>query len=87
MYELIQAAPNTWYIDCPAKMGLVRVDGDGFFLIDSGSDREAGKKVLRILDQNGWKLLAMLPKSELKRIHPEYLEQYLPKEGDALSPP
>ncbi len=35
----------------------------------------------------GWKLLAMLPKSELKRIHPEYLEQYLPKEGDALSPP
>lgn len=35
----------------------------------------------------GWKLLSMLPKSELKRIHPEYLEQYLPKEGDALSPP
>ena len=35
----------------------------------------------------GWKLLSMLPRSELKRIHPEYLEQYLPKEGDALSPP
>ncbi len=35
----------------------------------------------------GWKLLSMLPKSELKRIHPEYLETYLPKEGDALSPP
>ena len=35
----------------------------------------------------GWKLLSMLPRSELKRIHPEYLETYLPKEGDALSPP
>lgn len=60
MYELIQAAPNTWYIDCPAKMGLVRVDGDGFFLIDSGNDKEAGKKALKLLDQNGWKLLAVL---------------------------
>ena len=35
----------------------------------------------------GWKLLSMLHRSELKRIHPEYLETYLPKEGDALSPP
>lgn len=28
----------------------------------------------------GWKLLGMLPRTELKRIHPEYLDQYLPKE-------
>ena len=28
----------------------------------------------------GWKLLSMLPKSELKRIRDEYLEKYLPKE-------
>lgn len=28
----------------------------------------------------GWKLLAMLPKSELKRIRDEYLEKYMPKE-------
>ncbi|EYE88348.1 V-type ATP synthase subunit B [Fervidicella metallireducens AeB] len=29
----------------------------------------------------GWKLLAILPKSELKRIRDEYIEKYLPKEG------
>ena len=28
----------------------------------------------------GWKLLAMLPKSELKRIRDEYLEKYMPEE-------
>ena len=29
----------------------------------------------------GWKLLSILPKSELKRIKLEYVEKYLPKEG------
>lgn len=28
----------------------------------------------------GWKLLAMLPRAELKRVRAEYLERYLPKE-------
>ena len=28
----------------------------------------------------GWKLLAMLPRTELKRIHDEYIDKYLPKE-------
>ena len=27
----------------------------------------------------GWELLSILPKSELKRIKPEYIEKYLPK--------
>ncbi len=60
MYELIQVAAHTWYIDCPAKMGVVQVNGDGVFLIDSGNDKEAGKKVQKLLDQNGWRLLAIL---------------------------
>ena len=27
----------------------------------------------------GWELLSILPKGELKRIKPEYIEKYLPK--------
>ena len=27
----------------------------------------------------GWELLSILPKSELKRIKPEYIEKYWPK--------
>ena len=29
----------------------------------------------------GWELLSILPRSELKRIKPEYIEKYLPKKG------
>jgi len=54
VYELIQVGERTYYVDCPAKMGIYRTDG-GACLIDSGNDREAGKKLLKILDQNGWK--------------------------------
>ena len=28
----------------------------------------------------GWELLSILPKSELKRIKPEYIDKYLKKE-------
>ena len=27
----------------------------------------------------GWELLSILPRSELKRIKPEYIDKYLPK--------
>lgn len=56
MYELIQAAGNSYYIDCPAKIGLVRTGEDEVCLIDSGSDKEAGRKVRQILDSHSWKL-------------------------------
>lgn len=56
MYELIQAAGNSYYIECPAKIGLVRTGEDEVCLIDSGSDKEAGRKVRQILDSHSWKL-------------------------------
>ena len=59
MYELIQISENDYYIDCPAKIGLVKISDSEAVLIDSGSDKDAGKKVLRILDENGWKLKAI----------------------------
>jgi len=30
----------------------------------------------------GWKLLTLLPKSELKRIKPEMIDAYYPKDGE-----
>lgn len=60
MYELVQAAGGTWYIESPAKMGLVRTGERGVLLIDSGNDKDAGKKVLKLLDQNGWTLEGVL---------------------------
>ena len=47
------------YIESPAKIGLVRINESEVCLIDSGSDKDAGRKVRQILDSNGWKLRAV----------------------------
>ena len=60
MYELIQVLNNTYYINCPAKIGLYLDVDKGVYLIDSGNDKEAGRKVRQILDKNGWTLRAIL---------------------------
>lgn len=44
MYELIQAGEKTYYINCPAKMGLYRLNDSEVCLIDSGNDKDAGEK-------------------------------------------
>ena len=59
MYELIQVTDKSYYIQCPAKIGLVRLEGDEVCLIDSGSDKDAGRKVRQILDANKWRLRAI----------------------------
>lgn len=60
MFELIRAGENTFYIQCPAKIGIYRANGTDVYLIDSGNDKDAGRKVRQILDQNGWRLKAIL---------------------------
>ena len=59
MYELVQAASRSFYIQSPAKIGVVLGEGNEVALIDSGSDKDAGKKVKKILDAQGWKLKAI----------------------------
>ena len=60
MYELIQVSPRCYYIQCPAKIGLVKLSETEVCLIDSGNDKDAGKKVRKILDANGWTLRMIL---------------------------
>jgi len=59
MYELTQVGANSYYIQSPAKIGLVKLTDTDVCLIDSGSDKEAGRKVRQILDANGWRLRAI----------------------------
>jgi glyoxylase-like metal-dependent hydrolase (beta-lactamase superfamily II) len=59
MYELVQVAENSFYIQSPAKIGLVKLDENDICMIDSGSDKDAGRKVRQILDANGWHLTAI----------------------------
>ena len=60
MYELVQVANNSYYVNCPAKIGLFRNADNSVYLVDSGNDKDAGRKVRQILDKNGWTLKAIL---------------------------
>lgn len=60
MYELHQVGDRTYYIDCPAKIGIFLANDTDAYLIDSGNDKDAAKKVRKILDENNWRLAAIL---------------------------
>lgn len=59
MYELIPAGSQSFYINCPARMGVF-VTRDGAWLIDSGNDKDTGRKVLKIFAAQGWELKAII---------------------------
>lgn len=59
MYELHQVTERCYYIQSPAKVGLIKLDGGNVCLIDSGNDKDAGRKIRQILDANGWRLRAI----------------------------
>lgn len=59
MYELIPITEQSYYIQSPVRIGLVRLDGQNVCLIDSGNDKDAGRKVRKILDERGWRLTAI----------------------------
>lgn len=60
MYELIQVAQNTYYIQSPAKIGLYVDAGGNAVLIDSGNDKEAGRKINQHLKANNWALTTII---------------------------
>ena len=77
MYELNQVGEKSYYINCPAKIGVYLADDKNVYLIDSGNDKDAGRKVRKILDEKGWNLLCILYK-HFNAVHiggNQYLQQ------------
>ena len=59
MFELVRLTERCCYIQSPAKIGLVKLDGQDVCLIDSGNDKDAGRKLRQLLDANKWRLTAI----------------------------
>ena len=59
MYELMQAGLCSYYMDCPSKVGFI-VRGDKVCLVDTGGDKDAGKKALRLAQGRGWRVKLVL---------------------------
>lgn len=60
MFELVQVNEKTYYIESPAKIGVYVADGTDVYLIDSGNDKDAGRKIRKLLDEKGWTLKGIL---------------------------
>ncbi len=60
MYELIQVADNTFYIECPAKIGIYTMNEVDICLIDSGNDKSTASKILKIIQANNWNLRTII---------------------------
>ncbi|WP_434311532.1 MBL fold metallo-hydrolase [Hominifimenecus sp. rT4P-3] len=56
MYERMKAGERTYWISCPSRMGIYQISDREVCLIDSGNDKDAGKKVQKILAEQGWEL-------------------------------
>ena len=48
MYELNHITGNSYYIQSPSKMGLVKLSDTDVCLIDSGNDKDAGRRIRQV---------------------------------------
>ena len=52
--ELCQVGKNTYYIKNATNIGIYQIDDKNVYLIDTGNDKDAGKKILKIVEEQGW---------------------------------
>lgn len=58
--ELIRVGENTYYIKNPTNIGIYKVSDNEVYLIDTGNDKDAGRKILKIIDAQGWKVKGII---------------------------
>lgn len=58
--ELIHVTGNTYYIKNNTNIGIYKIDDENVYLIDTGNDTDAGKKILKIVEEQGWKVQGII---------------------------
>lgn len=58
--ELKKLSDKTYYIDNPTNIGIYLTNGNECYLIDTGNDKEAGRKISKILEENNWQLKGII---------------------------
>ncbi len=58
--ELNSLGGNTYYISNATNIGVYKISEQSVYLIDSGNDSDAGKKILKLIENAGWKVKGIL---------------------------
>lgn len=58
--ELIKVGEKTYYIKNPTNIGIYKIDDTNVYLIDTGNDKDAGKKILKIIEEHGWNVKGII---------------------------
>lgn len=58
--ELVKVGEKTYYIKNPTNIGIYKVDDSNVYIIDSGNDKEAGKKILKIINEQCWNIKGII---------------------------
>ncbi len=58
--ELIKVGEKTYYIKNPTNIGIYKINDKDIYLIDSGNDKDAGKKILKIVNEQGWNVKGII---------------------------
>ena len=58
--ELIKVGEKTYYIKNATNIGIYKIDDNNVYLIDTGNDKEAGKKILKIVNEQGWRVKGII---------------------------
>lgn len=53
MFDLINIINNTYYIKSSTNIGVFKINDKEIILIDSGTDKDCGKKIKKLMDKNG----------------------------------
>lgn len=58
--ELVKVGDKTYYIKNATNIGIYKIDDNNIYLIDTGNDKDAGKKILKIIDEQGWNVKGII---------------------------
>ena len=58
--ELIKVGEKTYYIKNPTNIGIYKIDDNNVYIIDSGNDKDAGRKILKIVEENNWNIKGII---------------------------
>lgn len=58
--ELVKVGEKTYYIKNATNIGIYKIDDKDVYIIDSGNDKDAGEKILKIIEEQGWNVKGII---------------------------